>query len=102
MFREFVRAANGELNKFVRDFIRMDIELVEGALAVAARGDEFAVREQTKMRGDARLAEARDFLQLVDGKFIAFQQRDDAEARRVGQRAERFQGGGHKFFCIAK
>ena len=42
------------------------------------------------MRGDARLAEPRDFLKLGDGQFVAFQQRDDAQPRRVGQRAQRF------------
>ena len=33
------------------------------------------------MRGDARLAEARDFLKFVDGQFVLLQQRDDAQPR---------------------
>jgi hypothetical protein len=36
------------------------------------------------MRGDTRLAETRDFLQLSDGKLVAFQQRNDAQAGGVG------------------
>jgi len=36
------------------------------------------------VRGNARLSHARDFLQFVDGKFIRFQERYNAQARGVG------------------
>jgi hypothetical protein len=35
---------------------------------------------------------------LVDGQFVALQQRDDAQPRRVGQRPQVISGGGHDFF----
>ena len=90
MFWQLLRAANGELDKFARNGICEWIEFVECALAFAPRGNHLAVREQTKMRGDARLTEACDFLEFVHGKFIALQQRDDADACWIGQRAEGF------------
>ena len=47
------------------------------------------------MGRDARLAHPRDLLQLVDRQFVLLQQRHDAQARRVGQGAEGFEGGAH-------
>ena len=47
------------------------------------------------MGGDARLPEACDFLEFMDGQFIPLQQGDDAESGRVGESPERFQGCGH-------
>ena len=48
--------------------------------------EEFlGVLQQAQMRGNARLAKPRDFLQLGDREFVAFQQRNDAQPRRIGQ-----------------
>ena len=92
VFGEFLRTADGELDEFTGDGIRLRIQFVKRALAVAPRLHERAVGEQTEMRGDARLAEPRHFLELVDGQFVLLQQRDDAQPRLVGQRPQRFQG----------
>ena len=95
MFRQFVRAANRQLNKFTGRGVGILVQLVKGPLAIAPRLHEAGVLQQAEVRGNARLAEPRDFLEFGDGQFVAFQQRDDAQPRRVGQRAKRFEGGGH-------
>ena len=85
---QLLRAPDGELDEFAGDGIRLRIEFVKRALAFAPRFHEPAFREQAKVRRNARLAEPRDFLQLVHGQFILLQQRDDAQPRRVGQRPQ--------------
>ena len=90
MFGEFLRAANRELNKFARDGIGLRIQFVKRAFAFASRFHERAVGEQTKVRGDARLAEPRDFLKFVDRQLVFFQQRDNAQPCLIGQRTQRF------------
>src|SRR5690242_8066315 len=95
MFGQFMRAANCELDELGGDVVRLRVELVECALAFAPGTEEFAVGQQAEMRGDARLAEPRDFLKLGHRQFVAFQQRDNAQPRRVGQCAQRFKCGGH-------
>ena len=57
--------------------------------------DQAGVLEQAKVRRDARLAEAGDLLEFIHGKLVPFEQRDDAQARRVAQRAEGAESGGH-------
>ncbi len=47
--------------------IGVRIQFIESAFTFAPRADEFAIREQAEMRGDARLAESRDFLKFVHG-----------------------------------
>jgi hypothetical protein len=98
VFGEFLRAANGELDEFAGDGIGLRVQPVKSALAVAPRFHERAIGEQAEMRGDARLAEAGDFLEFVDRQLVFFQQRDDAQPGWIGQRPQRFQGGGHVFF----
>ena len=82
---QLLRAADGELDEFARRAVRLRVQLVKRPLALAPRLHQFRVLQQAEMRGDARLAEPRDFLQLVHGQFIAFQQRHDPQPRRVGQ-----------------
>ena len=78
--------------------VGLRVQLVKRPLAFAPRLHQRAVREQAEVRGDARLAEPGDFLQFVDGQFVALQQRHDAQPRRVGQGPQGFQGGGHGFW----
>jgi len=79
---------HGKLDEFARDGIRLRIEFVKRALALAPRFHERAVGEQAEVRGDARLAETRDFLQFVDRELVLLEQGDDAQPRRVGQRPQ--------------
>ena len=68
--------------------VGLRVQFVKRPLAFAPRLHQRAIREQAEMRGDARLAEPRDFLKLVHGQFVPLQQRHDAQPRRVGQRPQ--------------
>jgi len=57
------------------------------------RGHESGLGEQAEVRGDARLAEAGDLLEFVHGQLVLFEQRHDAQARRIGESAAGFQRG---------
>src|SRR5271154_6266905 len=78
MFRQFLRATNGQLDEFACRVVRVLIRFVKCPFAIASRLDEAGILQQTEMRRDARLAEPRDFLKFVDGQLVAFEQRDDA------------------------
>ena len=93
MFVRFPRTAHRQLDEFPRDIIGLLVEPVIGPLAVAPRLQQPCVLQQTQVRRDARLTHARDFLQLVDRKFVLLQQRHNAQARRVGQGSQGFQSG---------
>ena len=77
------------------DAVGRRAELVEGALALPPGLHQAGILQQAQMGRDARLAHPRDFLQLIDRQFVLLQQRHDAQARRVGQGAEGFEGGAH-------
>jgi hypothetical protein len=88
VFGQFLRAADGELDEFAGVAGGLWIEFLKCPLAFAPRLHERAVREQAEVRGDARLAEARNFLKFVHGQFVPLQQCHDAQPRRVGQRPQ--------------
>src|SRR5665213_610889 len=85
MFGQFLRAANRELDEFGGRTAGLRIQFVESPFAFAPRLDEAGILQQTEMRRDARLAEPRDFLKLVNRELVTLQQRHDAQARGVGQ-----------------
>ena len=95
VLRQLLRAAQGELGELAHMGVGMNAQPIEGSLAFAPRLHEAGLGQQAKVRGDARLAEAADLLEFVDGKLVLLQQRDDAEARGIGEGAEGFEGGGH-------
>ena len=82
---QFLCAADGELDEFARRAVGLQVQLVERSLALAPRLYQRAIRQQTQMRLDARLAEPGDFLQFVHGQLVALQQRDNAQPCGVGQ-----------------
>src|ERR1700722_759956 len=65
MFRQFLRSANRELDEFGGRAAGLRIQFVESPFAFAPRLHEAGILQQTKMRRNARLAEARNFLKLV-------------------------------------
>jgi hypothetical protein len=92
-FGQFPGAADGEPDKFAGGTVGLRIQFVKRPLAFAPRPDQPAIQEQTKMCRDARLAQPRNLLQLIDRQLVFFQQRHNPQARGIGQGSERFQGG---------
>ena len=70
-------------------------ERIERFFAVAAVVDEVDLTQQRELGGDARLAHAEDFLQLGDGQFFAQDEREQAQARGVGEGLEDVPGSVH-------
>ena len=91
MFGQFLCAANGQIHEFSTGPVELRIQPVKGALAFAPRLYEFGVQQQRQMGRNSRLTHARDFLQFIHRQLIPLQQRDDAQARGVGESAKRFE-----------
>src|SRR6185312_3302948 len=98
VFRHFLGAACRELDELARDVVGALVLLVEGPLSFAPRLQQAGFLQQPEVRRYPRLAQAGDLLQFVDGKLLAVEQRNNAQARRIGEGAKRFQGGGHDSF----
>ena len=60
-----------------------EAELVKRPLPFATRLYQAGILQQAEVHRDARLSNAGDFLQFVHRQFVLFQQRDDAQPRRV-------------------
>lgn len=73
-------------------------EAVISALAVAAVDDEFGGAEEGELGGDARLGHVEDLLEFGDGKLLAEQEGEDAQAGGLGDELEGVPGGVHARF----
>src|SRR5439155_20454158 len=54
MLRQFLRAANRELDEFARDGVGLRIEPVKRPLPLPPRAHQVAIRQQPEVRRDAR------------------------------------------------
>ena len=63
--------------------------------AVAAVLHQTAILQQAQMRRYARLPHVGNLLKFIDRQFVGFQQRHDAQSRRVRQRAQELERGTH-------
>ena len=68
---------------------------IEGVLPLAPVGNQVDRAQERELGGDARLPHAEDLLQLRDREFLAREQGEQAEARRVRQRLQDVPGFVH-------
>jgi hypothetical protein len=95
MFAEFLCAAGGELDELSRGGVRLLVEFVESAFAFAAGLEHAGVLKLAQVSGNTGLPEAGDFLEFVDGEFVALQEGNDADPSGIGEGAKGFEGARH-------
>jgi hypothetical protein len=70
-------------------------ERIEGFLALAAIADEADLTEEGELGRDSGLGHAEDFLKLGDGELLFQQERQQAQARGIGEDFQVVPGGVH-------
>ncbi len=86
--RDFPGADGEDGGKLAVD--RVVGELVIDILSGAAILDEAGLAELGEVRGDPGLSHAEDFLDFDDGKLFLLEQKEEAEARLIGQKTQIF------------